>query len=80
MSGWRLIGENTPKDRLILCWREGWDLPAFLMWKADAYYGDPCESDDYELRDESKAMYWFDITPPPGWAESWFGRHEKQHH
>lgn len=66
---WELI-ETAPHDEgvPIVGWREGWDYPWILIWKWNTridkwYFGDPHESDDYDLVEEGPT-HWKSATPP----------------
>jgi hypothetical protein len=64
--------ETAPKDgSLILGWRASWDSWRPVQWKTNdrfkpekSYFGDPEESDDYELAHEEAATHWHFVPDP----------------
>ena len=70
--GWQPI-ETAPRDgSLIVCWAAGWTRPCFLCWKTNsrlpgvAYFGDPDESDDYELAEPGGGpTHWHPLAALP---------------
>ena len=72
---WKLI-ESAPKQpyQRILGWRQGWENAHIVMWKENSripeegwYYGDPNESDDYDMvmGGPDAPTHWAPIPPTP---------------
>lgn len=68
---WQPI-ESAPKDgTAIVAWNCNWPSPMFVCWKTnprtgETYFGDPYESDDYELaKPEYAPTHWHPLASLP---------------